>query len=39
MVQAAVWGLAVGYAVATLLCCFVAMTLATAMVRRVRTVL
>jgi CrcB protein len=39
MVQADEWALAVGYAAATLVASFAALTLATAFVRRVRTVL
>jgi fluoride exporter len=39
MVQAHEWGLAIGYAAATLTVSFAALTLATALVRRVRTVL
>jgi CrcB protein len=39
MVQAHVWGLAIAYALATLACSFAAIAVATAMVRRVRTVL
>jgi CrcB protein len=39
MVQADEWALAVGYAAATLVVSFAALTLATAFVRRVRTVL
>jgi fluoride exporter len=38
MTRAHEWGLAVGYAAATLLAGFAAVTLATALVRRVRTV-
>jgi fluoride ion exporter CrcB/FEX len=39
MVQAHEWILATGYAAATLVLSFAAVTLATALVRRVRTVL
>lgn len=39
MVQAHSWGLAIGYAAATIVASFAALALATALVRRVRTVL
>ena len=39
MIQVHAWGLAIGYGLATLTCSFAAIALATAMVRRVRTVL